>query len=128
MTLSRRPPSVLNALRLLVFCLAVELLGFAFSGDYSVGNVVGVLVGAVLTFYVLRQIHVGANWARYVITALVGLGVLTLIFVFGQEYAENPGATVIDVLSTILSLIAVVLLFTKESNAWFRQNAVGVRV
>ena len=127
-TLSRRPASVLNALRLLVFCLAVELLGFAFSGDYSVGSVVSVLIGAVLTFYVLRQIHAGANWARYVIAVLIGLGVLSLVSVFRQEYAENPGATVVDALSTIISLIAVILLFTKDSNAWFRQHAVGTRV
>ncbi len=123
MTFSRRPASVQNALRLLVFCLAIELLGFAFSGDYSVGSIVSVFIGAVLTFYVLRQIHAGANWARYVMAGLIGLGVLALIGLFSQEYAQNPGATVVDVLSTIISLIAVVLLFTKESNAWFRQTA-----
>jgi hypothetical protein len=61
--LTHRPANVLNAVRLLIFCLAIELLGFAFSGDYSVGSVASVVVGAVLSFWLLRQVHAGVNWA-----------------------------------------------------------------
>ncbi len=122
--LTRRPASLVNALRLLVFCLVLELLGFAFSGTYSVGSVLSVLIGAVLTFYVLRQIYDRANWARYAIAVLSGLGLLALIATFRSAYVQNPGETVIDVLSTALNLIALVLLFSNQSNAWFRSPAV----
>lgn len=115
----RRPTDVLNALRLLVICLTIELLGFAFSGDYSVGSVVGVLVGAALTFWVLRQVHAGVNWARFIIAGLIALGAFWLIASFRSAYAQHPGATVIDAFSTVISIIAGVLLFTKNSTAWF---------
>lgn len=115
----RRPTSVLNAIRLLTFCLTIELLGFAFSGDYSVGSVLSVLAGAALSFWLLRQVHAGANWARFAITLVVGLGALASMLTFRDEYGQNPGATVIDTISTLITFIAIVLLFTRESNQWF---------
>ena len=121
-SLSRRPADVLNALRLLVICLVIELLSFAFSGDYSVGNIVGVLIGTALTFWVIRQVHAGANWARFVIVGLIALGTFWLIASFRAEYGQHPGATVVDAFSTLISLIAGVLLFTKNSTAWFQSD------
>ncbi|HLL96805.1 MAG TPA: hypothetical protein VK404_17650, partial [Spirosoma sp.] len=84
--LTHRPANVLNAVRLLIFCLAIELLGFAFSGDYSVGSVASVVLGAVLSFWLLRQVHAGVNWARFVVALIIGLGVLTLIYTFREAY------------------------------------------
>lgn len=124
---SRRPTDVLNALRLLVISLVIELLASAFSGDYSVGGVVGVLIGAVLIFWLLRQIHTGANWARFVMAGLIVLGNALAIASFQTNYAQHPGATVVDAFSTIISIIAGVLLFTKNSNAWFRNDGLMVR-
>ncbi len=124
---SRRPTDVLNALRLLIISLAMELLAFAFSGDYSVGSIIGVLIGTALTFWVLRQVHTGENWARFVIVGLIALGAFWLIASFRAEYAQHPGATVIDAFSTLISLIAGALLFTKNSTAWFQNNGMVVR-
>jgi len=126
--LTHRPGNVLNAVRLLIFCLAIELLGFAFSGDYSVGSVASVVVGAVLSFWLLRQVHAGVNWARFVVALIIGLGVLTLIYTFREAYSKNPGETIIDIISTLLTLIAVVLLFTPESNLWFRRDSISNRL
>lgn len=125
---TRRPTNVLNALRLLVFSLAIELLGFAFSGDYSVGSIAGVLIGAALSFWLLRQIHAGVNWARFAIALVVVLGALALLITFGEEYRQNPGATTIDAISTLITFVAVALLFTSESNQWFRRDTVASRV
>lgn len=118
----RRPADVLNALRLLTISLLVESLAFAFSGDYSVGSVLGIVAGAVLSFWLLRQVHTGANWARFVIAVIVGLGAVTLLTTFRRDYAQNPGETAIDVISTLLTFVAVVLLFTKNSNQWFNRR------
>ena len=114
-----RPASVLNALRVLVLCLGIELLGFAFSGGYSTGRLVGVIVGSLLLFWLLRQVHARLNWARYALIVLIGLSVLASVISFGPEYGQHPGETVIGVFSVLLSLLSAVLLFTKESNAWF---------
>ncbi len=118
--LPNRPNNVLNAVRLLIFCLVIELLGFAFSGDYSVGSVASVLLGTGLSFWLLRQTHAGVNWARFTIAFIAVLGILTLVLTFREEYGQNPGETTIDIISSLLTLIAVVLLFTPESNRWFR--------
>lgn len=126
-SLSHRPTDVLNALRLLVISLVIELLGFAFSGDYSVGSVIGVVVGSMLIFWLLRQVHAGANWARFVIVGLIALGAFWLIASFRAEYALHPGATVVDAFSTVISIIAGVLLFTKNSTAWFQNDGLAVR-
>ncbi|MDB5243129.1 MAG: hypothetical protein JWP57_3754, partial [Spirosoma sp.] len=97
-------------------------------GDYSVGSVASVVVGTILCFWLLRQVHAGVNWARFAIALLVGLGVLTLIYTFREEYSQNPGETIIDIISSLLTLIAVVLLFTAESNRWFRRDTVPNRL
>lgn len=117
---TRRPASILNALRVLVICLGIELLGFAFSGDYSTGRVIGVAVGIILLFWLLRLLHAGMNWSRYVLLGCIVTGVITSIGSFTTNYPQHPGETVIDGISTLLSLIAAVLLFGKQSNAWFR--------
>jgi multisubunit Na+/H+ antiporter MnhG subunit len=112
----------------LIFCLAIELLGFAFSGDYSVGSVASILLGTILSFWLLRQTHAGVNWARFAIAFIVVLGILTLILTFREEYGQNPGETIIDIISSLLTLIAVILLFTPESNRWFRRDSIPNRL
>ncbi len=121
---TRRPTDVLNALRLLTMSLVIELLAFAFSGDYSIGSIIGVLAGAALIFWVLRQLHAGANWSRFVMVGLLTLGVILAITSFRAEYAQHPGTTVVNAFSTAISIIAGVLLFTKNSGRWFGR---GVR-
>lgn len=123
----RRPVTLLNALRLVVLCVGIELLGFAFSGDYSVGNVVGVLVGTGLVYSLLRLVHQGLNWARFVLAGVIGLGLISSLISFSSAYRLHPGATLLDLISTLISLMALVLLFTTPSNAWFRaQRAAGL--
>lgn len=120
----RRPTALLNALRLVVLCVGIEMLGYAFSGPYSVGSVVGVLLGTVLVYGLLRLVHRGVNWARLVLAGVIGLGLLSSLLSFTTAYRLHPGATVIDLISTLISLIALGLLFTKETNSWFRAHRV----
>lgn len=121
-TLERRPTDLLNALRLVVFCVGIELLGYAFSGSYALGSVVGVLLGVILVYGLLRLVHRGINWARFVLAGVIGLGLFSSLLSFSTAYRVHPGATVIDMISTLLSLIALWLLFTPQSNTWFRDH------
>ncbi|MBC3788828.1 hypothetical protein [Spirosoma utsteinense] len=122
-TSARRPASVVNALRILVLCLGIELLGYAFSGNYTRGAVLGVLLGSVLVFWLLRQVHMGVRWSRFALLVIIALGLLSSLSGFTIAYGQHPGSTVIDLISTILTLIAAVLLFTKASNQWFASSA-----
>ena len=115
----RPPSSLLNALRLVVLCIAIELLGFAFSGGYSVGSLVGVAVGTLAVYGLLRLVYRGINWARLMLAVVIGLGLISSLLSFTSAYRLHPGATVIDLISTIISIIALFLLFAKQSNSWF---------
>jgi uncharacterized membrane protein HdeD (DUF308 family) len=70
----------------------------------------------------------GSTGPRFVVALIIGLGVLTLIYTFREAYSKNPGETIIDIISTLLTLIAVVLLFTPESNLWFRRDSIPNRL
>lgn len=117
--LDRPPTTLLNALRLVVLCVGIELLGFAFSGGYSLGSVLGVVLGTLAVYGLLRLVYRGINWARLVLAVVIGLGLISSLLTFSSAYQRHPGATVIDMISTLLSLIALGLLFSKPSNGWF---------
>lgn len=119
-SLTRPPTSLLNALRLMVLCVGIELLGFAFSGGYSLGGILGVLLGTLCVYGLLRLVHRGANWARLVLAGIIGLGLISSLSAFSLAYRLHPGATVIDSISTLISLIALGGLFSRASNTWFR--------
>ena len=121
-SLPRPPTSLLNALRLVVLCVSIELLGFAFSGGYSLGSILGVILGTLCVYGLLRLIHRGANWARLVLAGIIGLGLISSLSAFSLAYSLHPGSTVIDLISTLISLIALVGLFSKQSNGWFRAH------
>ena len=120
----RPPSSLLNALRLVVLCVSIELLGFAFSGGYSLGSIVGVVLGTLTVYGLMRLVYRGVNWARFVLAGVIGLGLISSIVSFTSAYRLHPGATVIDLISTIISLMALVLLFSKQSNPWFRPRPI----
>lgn len=121
-SLPRPPASLMNALRLLVLCVGIEILGFAFSGGYSLGSVLGVVVGTLCVYGLLRLVHRGVNWARLVLAGVISLGLISSLSAFSLAYRQHPGATVIDLISTLISLIALVGLFSKQSNGWFRSH------
>lgn len=115
----RRPTPVLNATRILILCLGLELAGFAFSGDYSTGGIIGVVLGATVIFWLVRRLHAGVNWAKLSLLGLIAVGAIGALISFAGDYHQHPGTTVINFISTCLSIIAAVLLCTKESKAWF---------
>ena len=114
------PTSLLNALRLVVLCVGIELGGFAFSGGYAPGAIAGVVLGTLCVYGLLRLVHRGMQWARLMLAGIIVLGLISSLLSFPSAYRLHPGATVIDLISTLISLIALALLFSKQSNPWFR--------
>jgi hypothetical protein len=79
------------------------------------------LLQVVLALLILRR----STWARWLIAGVV-------VFVVGDSllntslsarYESFPGATVRDVLSYTMQAVAVALLFTPASSAWFSNAA-----
>lgn len=86
-----------------------------------VGGLIVVILGGlfvVLTVFIGK----GANWARIVTTVLTGIGVLfTLPSLFTLGSANTSVvASLLSVLDIVLCVVAVVLCFRPDSNAWFK--------
>lgn len=79
----------------------------------TTGLIVGVVIAlAFAGLYVLFAVkaRAGRNWARIALTVLTALGVLALVI---------GGFSVAGILSTVVSVVAVVLLFLPASNQHF---------
>lgn len=134
------PPSVVNAVRLMLLRSAVSVGGvlvlFAMRDDLkrrylranpdaspseaSVQLTVAVVTTVViLVFYVFLafQVRRGAPWARIVTWVIAGLGILGALLSFGQP--DPPLSRVLGVLVGIIDVAVVALLGVRDSNQFF---------
>lgn len=82
---------------------------------------VQVITMAILLALVLLVSRRRQNWARWVLVVLfvIGLPALAKIVMSGQL----PGSLWITIVQTVLQLVALFMLFTPPSQAWFRKRA-----
>jgi hypothetical protein len=78
------------------------------------------LVATGLSGVLLGLIADGRNWARIVYLAMVLYGIIMTITI-GTAVQQAPVDVAIRIATHTTNLIAIVLLFTPASNAWFRQ-------
>lgn len=79
----------------------------------TIGLIVGVVIAILFAgLYVLFafKARAGRSWARIVLAVLTALGVLALVI---------GGISIAGVLSTVVAMVAVVLLFLPASNQYF---------
>jgi len=83
-----------------------------------VNAVLGVLFLGI-TLFLIVMIGKARTWARtaYLVWFIVSLPVFAIEI---DKLAADPVKDALDILSTIIGLVALVLLFQKESTAWFR--------
>lgn len=86
-----------------------------------IGAVVGLVISVGLFALLAVFIGKGANWARITYTVLAGLGLLlNLVGLAGGGTSAQPLALdVVGLVSIVLTAAVLVLLWRKESNAWF---------
>jgi hypothetical protein len=80
--------------------------------------IVSGLVGIILWLWMARMNGQGKNWARILSTVLFGLATLDLFGVLSQP--KTAIGLVFPVLTWLIGVGAVVLLWRKESTAFFR--------
>jgi len=73
-----------------------------------------------LLFFLVMKISAGRNWARIVCLVLVLLGLPFAISAYVQEVRIHLVSGTLSIIILILQLIGTFLLFTKQSNLWFR--------
>ena len=123
-----RPREVLIAVRLLWATLALAAVGIFFTPSQAALAglwtyvVIALAVVGVLWAWVIYKIYQGANWARVLFVVLVGLGILFLLIswrTYVATFRASPMAAADSITQTVLEIIAAVMLFSQNSNAWF---------
>lgn len=142
------PPSVVNAARVMYAGAAVSLIGviidFTTIGSLKstihsrspqltpsqlttaehiviAGFIVAGLIGAALWILVALVCRAGRNWGRILGTVLFAID--TLDQVFGAAVSSGGGARIFSILVWLIGLAAIVLLWQRPSNEYFRSHA-----
>jgi len=121
-----RPREVQRAVQFLTSSLAIGLLASILrlaqrvSGAPMILSLLIVIAFFGLLFFLVMKISAGRNWARIVCLVLVLLGLPFAISAYVQEVRIHLVSGTLSIIILILQLIGTFLLFTKQSNLWFR--------
>lgn len=124
--LTARPREVAMAIRLILLSLALGLLVSATQAAQRVSGVPLVLtLVIVVVFYgvlvlFVSRISAGRNWARIIFLVLVVIGLPFAVPTYIGQLRQNVLLGVVGIVILILQVVGTYLLFTKNSNAWFR--------
>ena len=101
---------------------AVFELTHKVSGAYFFVAILLLIAFFGICFFLVSKIAAGRNWARIVFIVLVLIGLPFAILGYIQELRTSLLGGSISIIIAILQLIGTYLLFTKNSNAWFRER------
>jgi hypothetical protein len=124
----KRPQRVTRAVQILMSALALGLITSIFqlaqkaSGAQLVFASLIVIAVFGLGFFLIAKIARRRNWARIVLVVLVLFGLPFAIPGHLQEIKRNVLAGTVGSIITLLQLVGTLLLFTKQSNVWFRKR------
>jgi hypothetical protein len=111
----------LNVRRFETLSLASIILGlihaFAVSKDGLFNAVVTALVIVALTLLASRR---RKNWARWSLLVMFALG--SALMVWQAEAVFSDGYPLLTAAVTLMHAVAIILLFTPQSAAWFRRT------
>ena len=123
---AERPREVSRAVQFLISSLAIGLMTSIFhlaqrlSGVPMFFALLIVIAVFGIGFLLVNRISARRNWARIVWLVLVLFGLPFAIPANLQEVRRNVLSGTLSVIITILQLIGTYLLFTRNSNFWFR--------
>jgi hypothetical protein len=123
---AERPREVSRAVQFLISSLAIGLMASIFhlaqrlSGVPMFFALLIVIAVFAVGFLLVNRISARRNWARIVWLVLVLFGLPFAIPANLQEVRRNVLSGTLSVIITILQLIGTYLLFTRNSNRWFR--------
>lgn len=128
-----RPGKVSTALYLLWIALFVGIIAsaFNFSSSLEIANAppgfgLGVVIfilcfGFLLSAFFIWKIGQGRNWARITYLVLFILGIPVVIYTL-LTIKVSTFLIIMQIAHTIVSLVALVFLFQKQSSDWFKST------
>ena len=125
---AERPAIVTRSVQLLMSALAIGLITSiirltqrAAGAPLVVASLIVIAVFGI-GFLLIWQIATRRNWARIVLLVLILFGLPFASLAYMQELKRNVFSGALGIFITLLQLIGTYLLFTKQSNLWFRKR------
>jgi hypothetical protein len=121
-----RPKVITTAIRILTLSIAIGLLmslvrvAQQVSGAPLILAILIVLAFFGVFLFLVSRIWAGRNWARIVFLILVLIGLPFAIPNYIAELRKNVLSGSVSMLIVVLQLLGTYLLFTKNSNTWFK--------
>ena len=121
-----RPRDISRAIQFLTSSLAIGLITSIFHLAQKVSGVTMLFASLIVIavfgagYLLINRISARRNWARIVWLVLILFGLPFAIPANLAEIRRNVFSGVLSVIVTLLQLIGTYLLFTKNSNLWFK--------
>jgi hypothetical protein len=122
-----RPVQVNRAIQLLFASLAIGLLRAIVgltqrvSGTPLILAILVVCTVFALGFILVWRISARGNWARIILLVLVLFGLPFAIMTSVAELKQSVASGSLSIIIALLQLLGTYLLFTRNSNLWFRK-------
>ncbi|HEV7681257.1 MAG TPA: hypothetical protein VGO68_03980 [Pyrinomonadaceae bacterium] len=123
-----RPPAATLAVQLFSASLAIGIVRALFdltqrvSGVYFLIALLVLVVFFSVLFFFVNRVAAGRNWARILLLILLVIGLPLAIPNYVIELKASLLRGSLSVLVGILQTVGMCLLFTKDSNSWFRKR------
>lgn len=121
-----RPRIVAKAIQFLASAVVIGLLNAIYtlvqrtSGIPMLVALIIVVAFFSLLFFLVMKISAGRNWARILWLILVLCNVPFAVLAYPEAVRRNVISGTLSIIIVILQLIGTGLLFTRNSNLWFR--------
>lgn len=121
-----RPRGVARGVQFLASAVMIGLVNALFTLVHTTSGIPMLVASIIviaffsLLFFLVMKISAGRNWSRILWLILVLLNVPFAILAYPDAVRRNVISGTVSVIIVILQLIGTCLLFTKNSNLWFR--------
>jgi ABC-type dipeptide/oligopeptide/nickel transport system permease component len=85
-----------------------------------VSTAIAVAIGVALIYLAARR---RKNWARWAFSIIAAISTAFVAYSVWTEFAVQPWVTGLNIVSTAFDAVAVYLLFSGDSQSWFRPTA-----
>jgi hypothetical protein len=124
----QKPQNVSTAIKLFVVSIVLGIVNAIINAAnnfkvYSDGMLLFFSIfGVGLMLFFVYQMNTGKSWARRIFLLLFILGSIIAPFSFIRLFKSNPVVGVISVIITIIQIVALILIYRKDSDEWFEQT------
>jgi hypothetical protein len=91
--------------------------------EIGLGSILDMIIPDIFVLILIQQIINGKNWSRILYVVLfVSFSIFPLFHDVYYGYAYSESGLVTTIVQFVSNVIGIFYIFSKEYNAWFRQN------